>query len=349
MRSGGDLGSRVDHTLNLTFEKDVAGSKRTPEVDLDELLEDYPVQLLDVEQSVRKTYYDENPAWPWYEKVILAPMRRMFALGAGTAFINNRFPEDEETTTTPLPNPLSPLSASISSSATEPPKPAPYFPDKFLEAPKLALPALLSRLSGWDGVKDDRGLASIVKPPLYEKFRSAHRRLAEAGCSLKMSMMPVEESSKVMGVWITFGDEGIATSTLLKGPLLRRYSRFAFTRRATNEHGKAVVVFREEVFEYCTTELEGIPTYATKNSLVSKGHLVGVDVQMDAKVLFELKDGEGNVLVRDEVVRPFASRFETTFFRDEFPEDGRWLVADVDSFLIDRRVREELVEPREDD
>ncbi|KAI8852681.1 hypothetical protein BC829DRAFT_56941 [Chytridium lagenaria] len=134
--------------------------------------------------------------------MLMAPMRRIFALGAGTAFINNRFPELEplETNTSPTTSPFATATAGVKS--------IPYFPDQFIEAPKSVIPLVLKRLSGWDGSDagaQQRRLQEMVQPSLYEKLRTAHKRLDDVGCTLNMSMEPELGTTRILGVWITFG------------------------------------------------------------------------------------------------------------------------------------------------
>ncbi|KAJ3118217.1 hypothetical protein HDU96_003257 [Phlyctochytrium bullatum] len=334
----------------------------------EDLLEDYPAILLDAESTSRRSYSDENSSAPFYERMLMAPMRKVFALGAGTAFINNRFPEvelSESTTPTSTSFPLQFNSgASEADGAT---RTAPYFPEGFLKAPPVVLPLLASKLSGWDGSDAElaqRNLDRLIKPGLLERLRASHKRIAAAGCTLELSIRPTEDAASTGGradrVWITFGAEDLATSTLLRGPVVNRFSRFAFTRRATNHLGKTMVVFREEVFEYCMPSFDQLPSYAQKSHVVEQGHVIGVDVVMDATVSFQLRKravsgsaeadaDEEEVLVEDSVTRPVACRFETTYFEGEFPADGRWMIADLDSYIINQRIREEMKEPLDDD
>ncbi|KAJ3106144.1 hypothetical protein HDU97_006961 [Phlyctochytrium planicorne] len=319
-------------------------------VDTEDILDDYPILLVDVENNNRQAYFGSNPNWAWYENLIFAKLRQIFALGAGTAFINNRFPDIPDTE---------------SSSNSDPKALSPYFPTAFMEAPKFAMSTLFEQLSGWDGsdkAAEERGLHALLKPQIYEKFRRAHQELNENGCVLTLSLKPEEDPVRIKGIWITFGPRELATSTVLRGPIKKRYSTFAFTRRATNHLGNSMLIFREEVFEYCMTpgaaaELAVLPNYSTKNQVVGKGQVVGVDVEFEGTVSFQVSrkvevDGsgkQGELILKDNVQRLCRSRLESTFFDDEFPDDGAWLFADVDNYIVSDRVKEEISNVVEDD
>ncbi|KAI9342302.1 hypothetical protein BDR26DRAFT_859565 [Obelidium mucronatum] len=330
-----------------------------------ELLANYPIRLLDLSES-RRGYFEQFPGAPWHERSILMPMRLKMAFTAGTGFINGRFG---------TPSTLHP-------EAKDSPD---FFPDQFQDGVKYALPAVIERLSGWDGdLQSPQGLSlrTCVADGLLTELSKAHQGLFKECVILNLKWnhnKTKEDAGEGLNVtpkhfWITFGEEHMATSTLLRGPVTSRYHLVAFTRkiitkptagklRPSSSNGLQIPlerkIFREICFEYVYEpgELEGdedaehgvmaaIPDFQWKRKVMMLGQVLAIDSDVsgsDMKLGYSLTQvSDGAVVASGSVdLDGISVRMETSHFVKEFPEDGSWKVADLDNFLIHPRVLEE--------
>jgi hypothetical protein len=293
---------------------------------------DYPILLSTTHQPERRGYFSNPPPkwWPWYEKLFVGNMRREIARVAGTAFVNNRFRGREEE------------DGEITRASLEP-----YLPGKLLEGANLAANALFHSLNSWNGGSDDddaKGLDVILAPSLFQKFRKVHQAIDDAGAVVEFSFET--QSSKVTDIWISFGEENLVTSTLLPGKLLNRASPASFVQMVPATESKpARTILREITFEYISLASKDIEPsdMEAKRELMLSGQRVAATIEFVAEVGVSVRSKEqpSKVLFKDSETREFVMRLESSHFKDRFPSNGRWRIADVDNRLAEKRVKEE--------
>ncbi|KAI8607642.1 hypothetical protein BC830DRAFT_1086776 [Chytriomyces sp. MP71] len=326
-------------------------------------LSDYPLRLSEgARETVRRRgYFDEGaPRATWMERHLLMPFRLRLADIAGAGFLNNRFDSERE-----------------------------FYPFLYSRGVGHALPVLFQQLSGWDGSHHSH-LKGLLTPQLYALLAGHHAALAQQGLALQFDWKythQLDEDSSPPDqrdvdlaeyvtpkyVWITFGSEENATSTLLMGPVTSRYHLVAFIRRITTPSTTSATsssdrvrnrrLFREICFEYAyepgdvsraVADGEEVPDFAWKRKQMLLGQVVGIDTKVhDAKLAYRLIRQDDSSVVEQGIVDytgddAFSLRMESSHFMDTFPEDGLWRVADLDSFLVYPRLVEEEKEPMED-
>ncbi|KAJ3028785.1 UNVERIFIED_CONTAM: hypothetical protein HDU68_000908 [Siphonaria sp. JEL0065] len=301
--------------------------------------------------SPRRGYFEQFPGAPWHERAILMPLRLKMAATAGAGFVNNRF-------------------GTPSSSQPEAKEAPDFFPGQFEDGVRYALPALIKRLSGWDGELDSTqgaGLRACIAEPLLSELAKAHKALLKEGVVPNFTWKEHDDEDGLVVTpkhfWITFGADNMATSTLLRGPITSRYHLVAFTRKVNTPRvaGSNIPterkIFREICFEYVYSpgELEGdedaedgvmqaIPGFDWKRKVMLLGQVLAIDAEVsNASLDYSLlRIADGAIVASGSVdLDGMSLRMETSHFIQEFPEDGTWKVADLDNFLIHPRVLEE--------
>ncbi|KAJ3255664.1 hypothetical protein HDU77_003549 [Chytriomyces hyalinus] len=323
---------------------------------IEALYKTYPVRL-SPKANPRRGYFEQYPNAAWHERYIMMPFRLKLAEIAGKGFLNNRF-------------------GTPSSSLSSPSNQQEFYPHQFKGGVAHAVPALFSRLSGWDGNIESRPeLSQILTPQLLSLFSKQHAQYSQEGYLINFKFKytdPVSKKGEAVDedwedhvtpkyVWIAFGTPSNATSTLLPGTVTSRYHQVAFTRRVTEpkKAGGALSdrrIFREICFEYVyepgdvdesVESGEDIPDFNWKRSMMLLGQKVGIDSVVSNAELecYVTRASNGEIVAQKTLeVEDMAIRMESSHFVDQFPENGSWKVADVDNALIFPRVLEEEAE-----
>ncbi|KAJ3292636.1 hypothetical protein HK104_005131 [Borealophlyctis nickersoniae] len=213
-----------------------------------------------------------------------------------------------------------------------------------MEGTPIAVESVFDRLSGWDGSaaqEEERGLDAVLSPTLLDRFRHSHKELSEAGLEVELTVEKFNADAVVKDIWLTMGPSRLITSTLMSGPVLRRYSPLKLTKRLTDDY----LLYREATFEYilarsAVPEWESSPP-ALKTRLEGrkKGQRVAFDMMVDVTLRVVLKTKSGEVVKRKKMKRPLNVRLETDHFKELFDVPMR--VADIDYALQSERVASE--------
>ncbi|TPX73811.1 hypothetical protein CcCBS67573_g04921 [Chytriomyces confervae] len=323
-----------------------------------DLLAQYPVRI-SASNPQRRGYFEQFTNSPLYERLLMMPFRLKLAEMAGKGFLNSRFEDDSGREFYPrqfqkgvqraIPSLFNLLSGW----------------DGISDEKRLKT-VLSSHLYAEFSKQHQRIHAqgySILFNWRYLNFRWTHEK-------------PDESPIRPQNVWITFGNPRNATSTLLTGPVTMRNHSTVFTRRveadvvgveggAKKPVMKQRRVFREICFEYVYTPsdfqadegmevgedgqvVDGLLSFETKREMMDMGQKVAVDSKVAGGVLdyVIVRNSDGATMSSGEVdLDGMGVRLETTYFTDEFPDDGRWKVADIDNYLTYPRVLEEEMDP----
>ncbi|KAJ3141349.1 hypothetical protein HK100_007961 [Physocladia obscura] len=271
-----------------------------------------------------------------------------------------------------------------------------FFPHEFNRGVKRALPTLFANLSNWNGeLYSDRPpnsslsalkssqinqLPNLLAPSLLRAFSVFHKDLTSKGYRISFDWEYIKPSwyydsftaslVRPKFIWITFGSAKNAMSTLLPGPVIKRYNSAVFSK-LVDEYGDVEpkqqqnrkIIHREMIFEF-VYEIKDLkqasgtdgsdprttvfPDFQFKSKLMNTGQRVAVDSVVYGFVVeykvFRISDGivvEQGFADLDSI----AIRMESSYFSNGiFPDDGTWKIADIDSFLISQRIAEEEVD-----
>ncbi|KAI8614921.1 hypothetical protein BC830DRAFT_1168992 [Chytriomyces sp. MP71] len=314
-----------------------------------ELLASHPVRLCRASARDRQRYFALHPAHSvsTRERWLVAPLRLRLARMAGARFLDTRVDPG-------------------------------FFPSQFQRGVQRALPTLFETLSTWNGSRASRkgiALQQMLAPPLLAHLQHTHAALHASGHTLHLNWRylpfrwsherPDDSPVHPTHIWLTFGEPALASSTLLAGPLSHQDGWAIHTRRvAQDAHIKPLKqrrVFREICFEYVyrphdlpeqdltwtvdgTDILDSLLSFQTKRDIMDMGTRVGIDSTVSGGLLDYVltRNVDGVVVASGELdMDGMGVRMESTHFVDEFPDEGKWRVADLDDYFVSQRVEEE--------